>query len=261
MSYSLRFALIVAFSILIVGPAGAEDTAAQPWNADLKLTVFGGPSAGRITLSLNGEFLAEFDDDPPIMTDVADLVRPGENELSIQVDAAAPGRSGRDLRLAVAQVQQVTRRQMETKLPLIHMTIPARIDGGACTETIRFWAGPVEGAAQLKNMHWLVIDGPPMRHMVSVTVNGRTVVETLEGDSYYDISQHVIKGKNEVEYTTRETCLARAIDTDENLEIFVTTVEERGDAMEMTGPPSAVFRLSRDLKKERVVRRTAFRGR
>ncbi len=261
MSYRLRLAAIVLCSIVIAGSAGADGGEARPWAEDLKLTVLGGPSAGKITLSLNGEFLAEFDDDPPVMTEIADLIRPGENELTIQIDAAAPGASGRDMRLAVVPVRSVTRRQMESGHPLAHVTIPGHVADGACTESIRFWAGPVEGAAKLKDNHLLVIDGPPIRHMVSVRVNGRTVIETLEGDSFYDISEHVIKGKNEVEYAARATCLARKIDREDDLEIFISTAEEKADIMEMTGPPTATFRLSRGMKKDEIVRRTAFRGR
>ena len=253
----LLVTFLLAWPILPTAAQEAEDPA---WAQDLRLTLFGGPAAGTITLSLNGEFLAEFDREPPVMTEISDLLRQGENELTIKVEAGDPGIPARDLRLAVAPVRNVTSRQLESGRPLAHVTIPGKVESD-CTETLRFQAGPVNQAPDLKDRYWLVVTGPPMRHMVSVKINGKTVVETLEGDAFYDITKYVSQGKNDVEYVARATCLARETDREDDLEIFVSTGEEKADFVQMTGVANALFRLSRDSKKDEVTRRSAFRAR
>lgn len=253
--------LLLVCSIFRTDASPVQEGDVPAWAENLRLTVFGGPAAGTITVSLNGEFLAEFDREPPVMTEISDLVSKGENEITFEIEGGDPGIPARDLRVAVAPVHNVTSRQLESGRPLAHVTVPGRIEGGECTETLHFQAGPVDDAPDLKDLYWLVVTGPPMRHMVSVKINGKTVVETLEGDAFYNITKHLARGKNEVEYAARATCLVRPTDREDDLEIFVSTGEEKADFVQLTGTPVALFRLSRDTKKDEVARRTAFRAR
>ena len=254
--------LFLAAVLVCQGPSVAQDGGEnRDWARNLRLTVFGGPSAGTITLTLNGEFVAEFDGDPPIMTEIADLLRAGENELGIEIKDVKPDAPARDLRLSVAPVQEVSTRQLEAGRPVVHVTIPGRVQSETCQETLKFWVGPAVPGGDLESKYWLVVTGAPSPHLVSVRINGKSLLSALEGDAFYDITEHVTKGKNNVEYESRASCLSRPTDRRGDLEVFVSSGEERSDIVEMTGPPSAMFRVPQETKKESLSRTSAFRGR
>ena len=255
--------LICAF--VVGGAIAAEESDAPSWADDLRLTFHGVAPPGRVTISINGEFAAEFDRDPPSMTDIGDLVREGQNVITVVVegDADRATGSGRNVRLAIAPARKVSASRLEIGRPLVEVTLPPDVPADfRCSQDIRFWAGPeLEPAVDLKEAYWLVFHGPPTHHLVAAKVNGKVLFEAMEGDMFFNITEHVVKGKNEIEYEARRTCLARPTDQDDPLRVFVTTGDEKTEVVEMSGLPEALFVIEPDEKKDEIVRRSAFRAR
>lgn len=254
----------VAVAAAVTLAACGSALAAEPadWAENLRLTVFGGPAVGLVEITLNGEFVAEFDTDPAVVTDVSDLIRQGENEVQIKLTAAEPAAGARDTTITIGPVNEVGRSRMQMGRPLAEIELPGQVPAGfECTEAIRFWAGPVSEPIPLKERYWLVVDGPPARHRVAVKVNGHTVFDIAGGTFFFDITEHVVKGKNTVEYIARRTCFELPTGRTGNLEIFVATGTENVDIVEMTSEPMALFSLNPESKKEEVSRELSFRGR
>lgn len=253
---------VAACCVLAFGVRADED-GASAWADDLKLTVFGGNPPGRVTITINGEFAAEFDREPPVMTDVGDLMRAGENVMTVELEGDGSGVPGRNVQLAIAPVRNLTERQLESGRPLVHVTLPANLEPGAgCSQDVRFWTGPeAKPSADLKEAYWLVFQGPPTSHMVAVRVNGTVLVEAMEGDMFFDITPHVVRGKNEVEYDVSRTCLSRPTELEDALEIYFVAGEEKPEIVNFTGQPQAMFLIRPEEKKDAFVRRFSFRAR
>lgn len=252
--------VLMVFCCSMSAVAQDED---RSWTENIMLTVFGGPPPGMVEITLNGEFVAEFGQNPPMVTEIGDLIQEGQNELTIRLSIEQPAANPGVTRIAIAPMRDVGRSQRQSEQPLAQITLPASLQSGSeCTQTIKFWAArPKERTSELKHRYWLIVDGPPVNHWLSVSLGGHVLYEANEGTMFFEITDHVAKGKNTVEYTAAPTCFGRPTDRVGDLEFFISTGEQKIDVVEMTGAPQAYFSVSPKSKKPEIRRSMAFRGR
>ncbi|MDX1388572.1 MAG: hypothetical protein R3344_05255, partial [Acidobacteriota bacterium] len=207
----MRRLALVSLAILVGSPVAAQDAADVPvWAEGVQLVMFGGPAPGDLEILLNGEFVIEVTDVPGTMAEIADLMQAGPNVLEVrmrppEVERVATNR----LRIQVAPVTQLSSRQQRMEQPLVEIEIPAELERGVleCAQTATFWAGPVPEKQELKNDYYVIVEGPPIHHWVTMSVNGRPVHGTSGGRMFFEISDFVIKGKNEVVFDFVPTCM------------------------------------------------------
>jgi hypothetical protein len=199
---------------LMIGLAAAgvvAETADEvpEWARDLGLFVFGGPPPGVVEIHVNGHLAAEIAEGSPSSIEMNDLLRAGVNEFELEFrpsDADPP--AGRRVDIRIATAEQVNAFRNAVKDPLVEIVIPAAPPTAPCQETVRFWAGPPPAPpAALENRYWLVIEGGPVSHRVTVTLNDVPVFAASSGDTMVEITRFVKKGKNAVSFEAVPTCL------------------------------------------------------
>jgi hypothetical protein len=263
----LSIGLVTAMLLALLSspPASAEEAAAPPeppeWAQRLRLVIHGGPAASDVEITLNGQFVILVQDEPEWFHEIADLVKPGVNELKLTLKKPdAPRGGGDDLTITVREVAENARKVVTKGEPLAEITVPASAASDpSCEASVRFWAGPVPGPAPegLKNSYWLYATGPSAHVAVAVIVNDRLVYETSSGQAWFDITPFVHKGKNTATFELRPTCLVSDIGTPGSLVVGIGPARLRGHTVEMTEPPQAEVEVDpkRD-KTEKVVRRS-----
>ena len=189
-----------------------EVTETPAWAENIHLTVFGGLAKGDIEISLNGEFAAEIQGDPSGFTPIGDMLVAGINTMKIRLrPAETPRENFGAVRIQISPVVNVGHRQRQTQNPIVSVTVPKELRGGGfgCTQVATFWAGPPPSQEEpAKARHWLLVQGAPSTHWFTVFVNGAPVFSGPSGDSFYEISDFVMRGKNEVLYSASPTCMS-----------------------------------------------------
>lgn len=235
------------------------------WKGSLRLVVSGGPVAGDVEVLLNGEFVAGIQGgEAPIFQEIDDLLAAGLNRLEVRVGPAADPRKGRDhLRVAIVPVETSRNRTTQTSLPLIEIEVPRDASGTpTCAETGPFWAGPEPAAdPSLKERYWLFAFGPPAKVRVTTYLNGMPVHDASAGNDIVEVTRFVKKGKNEVRFESRPTCLVLPSGREGLLEFSVAAAELVEDTVRQKAPAEASFEVDpkRTVRSE-TVRRT-LRGR
>ncbi len=254
--------------MLMLAQAGgfAEETPEPPALAEhLRLVVVGGPPRGDLEVTLNGEFVVEIGDEPNLFHEIADLVKPGVNELTVTLKpSSTPREYAEDLRLDIRLVRESGRTMRAVGSPLAEVVVPA--DAGedeACTETARFRVGEVPKAEgePLKNDYWLFVTGPPARSRVSVFVNDHLAYEASSGNEFIKITPLVRKGKNTVTFESRPTCLVPKSGRSGYLTFSVAPAEVEVETVKMTTPPEVEMQFDPKKKGETLTVRRTFRGR
>lgn len=256
--------LLGAFSVALSPSARAEDSETPAWAEDLHLIVLGGPASGDIEVLVNGEFAVELGENPTVATQIGDMLINGTNTLEIRMRAPEDPRSrtGR-MEIQVAEVIKTSVRQREIQRPLVNVEVPTELrDGGTeCVQAVSFWAGPPpQRDAEPKDRHWLIVQGAPSTHWVTVSINGAPVFSGCFGDTFFDITDFVIRGKNEVLYSAAPTCMSRPTGRRDSLEFSISTGEVEIDTVQF-GSPMATFVFSPREGKPAFEKTRVFRGR
>ena len=259
--HAIRAALPFACLLLIAPASWAQDGEVPSWADDLHLVMFGGPPAGHVEVQLNGEFVAEFVEGAPPTAEIADLLEPGVNELTVSVtpDEGASSHPG-PLRIAVSGIEKVSAYQSQALPPLAQIEVPPTLDG-ECAQTSRFWAGPTEARTEeLKKRYWLVVDGPPANHWFTVYLNDVPVYGANSGDTFVEVTDHVKKGKNAVRFEGVKSCMHRETDQGDIFRIGIVLGSQEYDRVNVEGAPLAMFEYDPRTKKDEVSRKQSFRG-
>ena len=252
----------VLLGILATGTARPEEPPA--WANDLRLVAHGGPVAADVEITINGQFVLLVQDEPRWFHEIADLVKPGINEVGITLKKSDEARSERDdLSVSIHSVKQTKRAVEASGTPLVEMYVPA--DAGAepaCTKSMRFWAGPPSQPppTDLKNQYWLYVTGPAAQVSVAVFVNGQFVYEASEGNAWFDATAFVKKGKNDVVFETKPTCLVRPSTRSGSLVVGIAPAKLEGDRVSMTEPPQAEVEVNPKRDKTGTTIRRSFRA-
>jgi hypothetical protein len=262
--------LVVAVSLLWASsrPPLAEEIKSDPeppeWAKALRLVLTGGPVASDVEITLNGQFVILVQGEPEWFHAIADLVKPGVNELKIALKKPDAPRTGSgDLGISVRIVSETARKVVTKGNPLAEVTVPANaLSEPSCEPTIRFWAGPPPGPAPegLKNAYWLYATGPSALVSVGVVVNDRLIYETSSGQAWFEVTPFVRKGKNTVTFELRPTCLVRNSSRPGPLSVGIAPARVNGDTVEMTEPPQAVVEIDPKRDKDEKVIRRSFRA-
>lgn len=261
MTRALWLLPILALSIVFASRAAAEEI--PEWASSLQLAVRGGPAGADIDVRVNGEFVTRImSGEHPMFQDVADLLRPGENRLEVVLVPAEDARSSpQPVTVAIVPVVVSASRISSNEAPLAEIVVPKNAAAG-CAEHSLFWAGPEPTAdPTLKETYFVFAVGPPAKVRVTTFVNGRPVYDGSSGDRWLEVTRFVVKGKNEVRFESRPTCLVLPTGREGFLSFSVgpATVEE--DLVRQTGPPHAELQVDpRRTVRGETLRRT-LRGR
>jgi len=256
----------VAFAVLILGssilnPAQAADAAEPPdWARALRLVVDGGPTRSDVEVTLNGEFVLLAQEGPSLFHEIADLVKPGVNEIRITLKKPeAPREKGENQRIAIRAVTTRSRALETVGRPLVEIVVPgdATAESG-CTETMHFWGGPASTPPPegLKNAYWLYVSGPPAHVSVGVYVNDSFVYESSRGNEWFDATAFVKKGRNEVTFQLRPVCLVPPTSRTEPLTVGIGPAKLEQDVIRMIEPPQAEVEIDpkRDTTEKTIQR-------
>ena len=254
--------------VLVAGAAHAGETAATAavpaWANDLRLVAHGGPVAADVEISINGQFVLLAQDEPRWFHEIADLVKPGINEIGVTLRKAEEQRSQReDLSVSIHTVKETKRSVKAEGTPLVELYVPA--DAGAepaCSKSMRFWAGPPAQPPPvgLKNQYWLYVTGPAAQVSVAVFVNGQFVYEAAEGNAWFDATAFVKKGKNDVVFETKPTCLVRPSVRGGSLVVGIGPAKVEQNRVSMTEPPQAEIEVNPKRDKTGTTVRRSFRA-
>ena len=266
----LSTALVAALLLALVAsrPPSAEEVKTDPeppeWAQQLRLVLHGGPLASDVEVTLNGQFVILVQGEPEWFHAIADLVKPGVNELKIALKKPDTPRTGSDdLTVEVREVSETARKVVTKGNSLAEIAVPASAPSEpSCETTVRFWAGPPPGPAPtgLKNAYWLYATGPSARVSVGVVVNDRLVYETSSGQAWFEITPFVHKGKNTVTFELRPTCLVPDTGRPGSLVVGVGPARLRGHTVEMTEPPQAEVEIDPKRDTTEKVMRRSFRA-
>ena len=262
---SARLALLFLLVLPVTGAvAEGPDDAFATWAEDVNLVLFGGPPPGDLEILINGEFVAEVTDAPLPSAEIADLLKPGVNVLEVRLTAPAEprGRANR-MKIQVARVHRLSSTQSQTGQPLAEIEVPPELDGGVldCIQTTKFWAGPSVTRAELKDDYYLVFNGPPIHHWTTVAINGTPVYGANVGNAMLEITDFVVKGKNELILEFVPSCMNRPSGRKDPFQVVVATGELEVDVVQL-GQPLVMLTHTRDKKKgEEFQRKAAFRAR
>jgi hypothetical protein len=266
-----RYQCLVSFAVCLVLfgsiPARADEpAAAEPpeWAQRLRLTLHGGPVVSDVEISINGAFVILAQESPDWFHEIADLVKPGVNELSVELKKAdAPRSGGDDLAIAIREVSERGRKTETKGSPLAELTVPAGSPAEpACKTSVRFWAGPPPGPAPagLKNQYWVYANGPAARVSVAVVVNDRLIYETSSGQNWFDVTPFVQKGKNTAVFELRPTCLVPDFGKAEPLVVGIAPARLEGRTVQMTEPPQAEVEIDPKRDREAKTIKRSFRA-
>ena len=228
------------------------------------MIAFGGPAPGDIEVLINGEFAVEFGSDPTAATPIDDMVVAGNNMLEIRMAAPEEPRGRtRHLQLHVAEIVQTSAHQRETQQPLVQVNVPDKLrsSGTECIQTAPFWAGPPPAReAAPKESYWLIIQGAPSTHWFTVSINGVPVFNGYSGDTFFEVTDFVIRGKNEVVYSATPTCMSRPTGRDDSLEFSISTGAKEIDTVRFD-TPMAMYTFAPKEGKPAFEKVRVFRGR
>ncbi len=260
-----KLAIWIAASLLGGAPGLSGELPESPsWAKALKLVSYGGPVKGDVEVSLNGQFVTQFQEEPSMFTEIADLVRPGLNELMVAFKTPeAPRTRTERMTLEIRNVETSESRSRTVGRALVEIVIPEDAgDDPSCQHRARFWAGPPAQAEgePLKSHYWLFVTGPPARSQVAVFVNDRLVYEASSGNEFVEITSLVKKGKNSVVFESRPTCLVPKSGRPGLLRFSVAPAEVEAETVKMTSPPDAEFEVDPKRKGETLTVRRVFRG-
>jgi len=248
--------LVLVLVLCAVATSVAADDATPDWAQDLALFALGGPPAGVLVISLNGEFAAQIGAGSPPRLDVADLLHAGTNEMELEFRPDATI-TGRRLKLRIGKAERVSSYQNVIKRAMIAVDIPAETPPSTCKEKIRFWAGPpASPPVELEKRYWLVTAGPPVNQRVTVLINDAPVYQVSSGGAFVEITEHTRKGKNEVTFELAPTCFAQPSSSDEMLRLLITT----GSPDHFDSPPLASLSVPKKRNPKPTTRAQAYRG-
>jgi hypothetical protein len=92
------------------------------------LVVAGGPARADIEVSINGQFAMTVQEDPPLFTEIADLLKPGLNTLEMELKAPDRPREGtRHVEIEVSRTETRGARTSTFEHPLAQIVVPADI--------------------------------------------------------------------------------------------------------------------------------------
>jgi hypothetical protein len=256
--------VLIAAVWLLATPAVAEEGKVPDWAEPIKLVMFGGPSPGDLEVSLNGDFVVEILGVTPPVAEISDLLQAGVNRLKITMKPPEEPRRANILKVQVAPVEQLGAMQQQTLMPLAQFVVPPELLGGAeeCTEEISFWGGPPPyPEADLKERYYLVVQGPPIPHFVTIWINDLPLFASAGGETFMEITQYVLKGRNEVRYEFKPTCMTRESKREGMFTIMVATGEEDLDVVQMDNPQAYMQHIVGTKKGKTFTRKYSFRGR
>lgn len=256
--------VLLPLAFAVMPSVGEEPVKAPEWARNLRLVVSGGPAISDIEISLNGEFVLDIgDQEAGLFHQVADLVRPGLNELKVALAKPEQARAaGEKVEIAVVRVEESERRVRTEGRPLAEVTVPGDVSADTpCAETIRFLAGPVSPAPpDLKNRYWLFITGPPARSRVTVKVNDAVVGDAASGNTFIEVTHAVLKGKNVALFELRPTCLVEKSGRDGMLTFSIAPATLEIDTVRQTEGPQATVDIDpKRVEEPRTIKR-AFRA-
>lgn len=244
------------------GVAAGTANEVPEWARDLGLFIFGGPPPGVVEIRVNGEFAAEIVEGTPSSVEVNDMLHVGVNELELEfrpADAAPP--AGRRVDIRIARAERVTAFRNAVKDPIVDVVIPAEPPTAPCRETIRFWAGPPPTPpAALESRYWLVVEGGPVSHRVTVTLNDVPVYAAGSGNRLIEVTRFVRRGKNTVTFEAVPTCLVPSSSPPDPLHVLIAAGRQEVDTVEYEGPPLSAFELPSKRGPEPIKRVQAFRA-
>jgi hypothetical protein len=240
---------IVQSSLLVavlIGTTMAQAVEPDPeFGKNFVLSIVGGPPPAEIEVYLNGEWATTIDAHSRGFHEVAELLRPGWNELKITLGATttATPPEGRDLRIEIFAVERDARSISAMGAPLAKLTVPQGLAPAAkCTETVRFHLGPRPAPkAELKNLWYLFVEGPPGQLLVSVSVNGQAVWTGTQGNAWIDVTSELIKGKNAITFEGRSSCLVQPSGDRKPLRLEISRVKIERDTIEQLDPAQVYY--------------------
>lgn len=255
------FVHVLALAAVLIGASVSHAAELDPeFGKNFVLSVMGGPPPSDVEVHLNGEWATTIDADSRGFHEIAELLRPGWNELKLSLGEAAEPRQGRDLRVEVFPVERDERSVTVTGSSLAKLTIPqGLVPAAKCTETVRFHLGPRPAPkAELKNLWYLLVDGPPGQLLVTVSVNGQPVWTGTHGNAWVDVTSELIKGKNTVTFEGRPSCLVKPSGERKPVRMEISRVKVERDTIEQLEPAqvfydvgperSEVFSVNRNLR-------------
>jgi hypothetical protein len=199
----------------------------------------------------------------PWFHEIADLVRPGINELKIVLkkpDEARP--PGDNLLVEVRRVVEAHRAIETAGEPLLDVVVPGDAPADpACEKVVRFRAGPEpEAPKDLKNRYWFYASGPPAQVSAAVMVNGELVYEASAGNMWFDVTAFVHKGKNDVTFEMHPTCLVPKSAREGSFVLGVGPAKLEHDVVRLTEPPQAELEVDPKRDKDDKTVRRSFRA-
>jgi hypothetical protein len=218
-----------------------------------------------VEVLINGEFAMSIVEDPPLFTEIADLLQPGENTITVLLRAPEQPRAGSEaLHIEIRRTETTTMRRRTVGLALAEVVIPADVDlTEPCEESVAAWIGPPGPSAggELNERYWLFVTGPPVGVRVRVKINGTVVTDVASGTSFIDVTRFAVKGKNTVELESRPTCLDQRSARDEALTFAIGAAEQELDHVQMTETPQVwiEYRRTKRATPKTITRR--FRAR
>lgn len=252
---------LLAHSLAVGGEA---PSATRAWAENLHLMALGGPAPGDLEVLVNGEFAVELGASPGGSIPVGDMLVVGINTLELRMrEPEEPrGRTAR-LQIQVAPMVETSAYHRESGKPLVAVDVPEKLRGAGadCVQPVSFWAGPPpQRDVEPADRHWLLMQGAPSTHWFTVSVNGVPVYSGSSGDTFFEISDFVIVGRNEVLYSASPTCLSPPTGRNESFEFSISTGEVEVDTVRF-GQPMAMLAFAPDVKKPAFEKSRAFRGR
>lgn len=258
-------AFVFAFLAFSLGmPAFGEEGSVLPeWTRDLKLVMSGGQARVNVEVLVNGEPVALVEEEVPPVSEIADLLQPGINELTLRfTPPEEPREAGTRMRVSVALVKLLASRHSQVQESLVETSIPAGFQiEQPCEEVRRFWIGPdPDSDSRLKKRFWLLVEGPPVHHTVAVVINGVTVVDASSGTRAVEVTRHLRKGRNTVIFEGRPTCVEEKSGPDVPLIFAIGPSEPDVKTVKTIENPVASFELDRRRGTEPFSKKIIFRA-
>ena len=262
---SARLVLLFLLVLPVTGAVAEEpDGEFAAWAENVNLVLFGGPPPGDLEILINGEFVAEVTDAPLPLAEIADLLKPGVNVLEVRMTTPAEPRGPANrMKIQVAPIRKLSSTQRQSGQPLAEIEVPPELDSGKldCSQATKFWAGPSATSAELKDDYYLVLNGPPIHHWATVEINGTPVYGANVGNAMFEITDFVVKGKNELILKFVPSCMNRPSGRKDDFQVVVATGELEVDVVQL-GQPLVLLTHSRDKKQgQEFQRKASFRAR
>lgn len=228
------------FLVGLICAAGAGGGAsAEPSNdgASLQLWIRGGPSAVDVQIELNGEPLATVFDDSEPYIELEDKLKEGLNELSIRLMAASEPRAGKQMKLIVAPVQELSESRSRASSVVAMVVVPQDAKPtGDCVEKVFLSYGETPSTAPLSKTYYLASSGPPAAHRVTVSVNERPVVSTNMPVPLMKLNSMLTEGKNTVTFDAQPSCFHDSVSSEDPLTLLVSSGAVEGEKVQLDHP-------------------------